>query len=249
MTSPGSAVRPTLPLVLVLLVASFSTAVAQTSAPIPIGTRVRVTLGDSSRARLVGVFEGLEGDRFLLREPRGASVSLPADSVWWVQRSLGRFNERRALIFAAAGIGSVALSTATVALTELATDGRVTASRGDIVPLLLLGGGAAVTGAAIGGAGSRAAAGGAVAGGVGAVVGAAWALSEYERCSPDAWICIDFGPGFTAFAGALAGGIGGFVLGSVVGALTPGELWDTPVALDLQPDPSGGVALSAHVRF
>jgi hypothetical protein len=187
----------------------------------------------------------------LLRGQDGEIVRLPADSVWWVERSLGRFDERRAALFAAGAVGMLAVSAASALLHELSSEGTVVVRSDDVVPILIASAGVGVAGAAIGGAGTRAAVGGGFGAGVGAMVGAALALSAYESpsCGPDDWLCIDFGPGFHAVAGAVAGGFIGFVAGSALGALAPGERWGAPVALDLRPDSSGGIALSARVRF
>ena len=88
---------------------------------------------------------------------------------------------------------------------------------------------------------------------VGAATGAVLGLASYQEpdCS-QSFICLDFGPGFAALAGAVVFSVPGMVIGGIVGAKKH-EVWRRvgrlPVHVGIAPAAGPGLRLTASVAF
>jgi hypothetical protein len=88
----------------------------------------------------------------------------------------------------------------------------------------------------------------------GAVVGAAVGVASYQEpdCAPEAFMCMDFGPGLEAMAGAMVLGAAGGLVGLAAGALVGDTEWApvsvTELQLGVAPTP-GGMQLAGSFAF
>ncbi|KPK01735.1 MAG: hypothetical protein AMS20_13045 [Gemmatimonas sp. SG8_28] len=197
------------------------------------GDRVRATVGADSTV-VEGSYAGLR-DHALFLERAGVTLRIGLDSVHLLEQELRRgFDSRKGLRWAAIGGGMGAAVAVYGLVFECAMGEQGIAgecyeqSAGEAVLFTgaLIGSGA-VLGMVFGGGGSNAKRGGIIGFVAGSVVGAVAGAAAYESpdCSPDAFMCLDFGPGFTAVAGAAVGGVAVGFVGAVVGALTGEAEW------------------------
>jgi hypothetical protein len=86
--------------------------------------------------------------------------------------------------------------------------------------------------------------------GLGVASGAILGFASGEDCSGDEWLCFDRGT--MAAAGALTLGAGGLVVGLIVGAMSPHEVWTSAEPARVRPvvaTSSRGVNVGMSLRF
>ena len=233
---------------------------AQDERPLAAGDKVRLTRASDS-AQVEGTLWGARGDALLLRRD-AVTLEIPLDSGGLVERAVhSGFDRKGALQGAAIGAGIGAATAAYGLLFDCTLGDQGMAgecynqSAGEA---LLFAGALTGSGALVGGlvgGGGRNAKRGALAGFMaGAVVGAAVGAASYQEpdCAPDAFLCMDFGPGLEAMAGAALLGVAGGLVGLAAGALAGDTNWVPASLSDLQlavaPTP-GGVRLAGSLAI
>jgi hypothetical protein len=249
----------------VILISMISMAVgrpllAQHDSLVAVGDRVRLTVGTDS-AQVEGALWGVRGDALLLRRD-AATLEYSLDSVSLVERAVhSGFDHKGALKGAAIGAGVGAAIAAyglafDCTLGEQGIAGECHGqSAGEAVLFAgALTGGGALLGGLVGGGGRNAKRGALVGFMAGAVVGAAVGAASYQEpdCAPDAFMCLDFGPGLEAMAGAMVAGAAGGLVGLAAGALAGDTEWVpvsvTGLQLGVVPTP-GGMRLAGSFAF
>lgn len=232
---------------------------AQDDSLVAAGDRVRVTAG----AAIVGVegsFAGLRDDVLFL-DRAGDTLRIGLDSVRLLEREIRRgFDGKKALKGAAIG-GAAGAALAVWGLSDCAWGDRGIAGEchdqtagESVLFFTAMTSAGALLGGALGGGGRSARRGGLMGFAVGAAVGAVAGLATYKSvdCGRESFICLDFGPGFNAAAGAAVGGtVVGFV-GVMAGALSGNAEWESVSATDVRigivPAP-GGLGLAGSFTF
>jgi hypothetical protein len=222
------------------------------------GDRVRVTVGADS-TWVEGSYVGLRDDVLFL-ERAGDTLRFGLDSVRLLEQELRRrFDGKKGLKGAAIG-GAAGAATAVWGLSECAVGEGINGEcHGQTVGKSVLffatmTGGGALLGGALNGGGRNARLGAAIGLTVGVAAGAAVGLAAYESqdCGPESFMCLDFGPGFSAFIGGALGGAALGAVGVIVGALTPDSEWvpvsATNLRVGIAPVP-GGLRLAGSFNF
>lgn len=235
-------------------------ALAQDEGPVAAGDKVRLTIGADS-TQVEGYLREVRGDALLLHR-NAATLEFALDSVNLVERAVrSGFDRKGALKGAAigAGMGAAVAAYGLVFDCTLGEQGIAGECHDQSAGEALLFAGAltgsgALLGGLVGGGGRNAkkmALAGFMAG---AVVGAAVGAASYQEpdCAPDAFMCMDFGPGLEAMAGAALLGAAGGLVGLAAGALAGDTDW-VPVSvselrLGLAPTP-GGMRLAGSFGF
>jgi hypothetical protein len=223
------------------------------------GDRVRITT-EADSLRFEGRFAGLRDDVLFLKRD-GDTLRFQLGSVRLLERGIRRSFDRKeglkgAVIGAAAGAAFAVYGLGECALGEAGVGGGCHGqSAGESVLFVTaLTGGGALLGGALGGGGSNAKRGGLAGILVGSAVGAMIGLAAYESpdCTPESFMCLDFGPGMSALAGGVLGGVALGSAGVIVGALARDTEWmpiaGTDLAFGVVPAP-GGVQLAGSFTF
>lgn len=225
-----------------------------------VGDRVRLTVGTDS-AQVEGALWGVRGDALLLRRD-AATVEFSLDSVNLVERAVhSGFDRKGALKGAAigAGVGAAIALYGLVVDCTLGEQGiagecyEQTTGEAVLFAGALTGSGA-LLGGLVGGGGRNAKRMALAGFMVGAVVGAAVGVASYQEpdCGPEAFMCLDFGPGLDALAGAAVLGTLGGLVGLASGAMLGDTEWvpvsSTDFRLGVTPAP-GGMQLAGTFAF
>jgi hypothetical protein len=90
---------------------------------------------------------------------------------------------------------------------------------------------------------------------VGAGVGAAIGFATYHKpdCGPQQFLCLDYGPGLPAVAGAAILGLSGLLIGAIAGSNSTAETWKpvdrSRIRVSLAPAAGGRVAFGGSIAF
>ncbi len=208
--------------------------------PLQYGQRIRIeTCTPVCERRYEGLFVAWTADSLAV-EVKGTTMWLPQSEVAAIEVGTRR---------GCSGSGAVTGA----AIGGLAWAGLALLNDGEVVAAAVFGAGA---GALFGGGGKSSLKAGGVGAVVGALTGALLGVATYRDPEPCTGWCFDFGPsdvGEAGLWGAAGGAALGFLIGGVVGAVSPSQDWVTipsdRVRFNLVSRGRDQVGLAAAVRF